>query len=229
MPDQREWNPCHASALDSARARGLRVRPDEAPRAVVLFVHPHRADCVQVGQRFIADVLAANGLATMSMALAGQDDRSREMPLPDAAQTAAWLQQAVDALESDAATRGLPLALVGVHEAAAPCDEALQRGGLQAVKSCVWLDGPVDHRQASVAAWTRPTLCLAGRHGVGATRQPWCGLRRLPAPHRLVKLQQRSRPEPSAGVHEAMACELLAWLQRTLSVAAAAPQESVAA
>jgi hypothetical protein len=44
----------------------------------------------------------------------------------------------------------------------------------------------------------------------------------LPAPHRLVKLPQRSRPQPSAGVHEAMACELLAWLQRTMPAADAA-------
>lgn len=219
MPDQREWNSCDALALDRARA----------PRAIVLFVHPHRADCAQAGQRFIADVLVANGLATLSIALAGQDNGSREVTLPDAVQTAALLQQAVDALDADAASRGLPLALVGVHEAAALCAEALSRVGLPRVKSCVWLDGTVDHRDASVAAWRRPTLCLAGRHGIGAAVQPWRGLRRLPAPHRLVKLQQRSRPEPSAGVHEAMACELLVWLQRTLPVAAAAPQESFAA
>ncbi|MGD9831387.1 MAG: hypothetical protein AB7U92_01410 [Piscinibacter sp.] len=216
-------------ALDRALAQGLWVRPGGA-RAVVLFVHPQRADCVQAGQRFIADVLAANGLATLSIALSRHDDGSLESAWPDAVQTASLLQQVVDRLESDTATRGLPLALVGVHEAAAPCAEALGRGGLQAVKSCVWLDGPVDHRDASVAAWTRPTLCLAGRHGIGAARQPWRGLRRLPAPHRLVKLPQRSRPEPSAGVHQAMACELLGWLQRTLPAAtAAAPQESIAA
>lgn len=216
-------------ALSRALAQSLWVRPAGA-RAVVLLVHPRRADCVQAGQRFIADVLAANGLATLSIALSRHDDGSCESALPDAVQTASLLRQVVDGLESDTATRGLPLALVGVHEAAAACAEALNRGGLPAVKSCVWLDGPVDHREASVAAWSRPTLCLAGRHGIGAAKQPWRGLRRLPSPHRLVKLPQRSRPEPSAGVHEAMACELLGWLQRTLPVAAAAaPQESIAA
>lgn len=228
MPDPRLPNPRDAMALDGARAQGLWLRPPGA-RAVVLIVHPHRAGCVQAGQRFIADVLSANALATLSIALARHDDGGRETDLPDAAQTASLLKQAVGELECDADVRGLPLALVGVHEAAAPCDEALSRVGLPGLKSCVWLDGSVDHRDASVAAWRRPTLCLAGRHGIGAAKQPWRGLRRLPAPHRLVKLQQRSRPEPSAGVHEAMARELLAWLQRTLPMASAAMQESIAA
>lgn len=212
-------------SLDHARAQGLWVRPPGA-RAVVLLAHPSRADCVQAGQRFIADVLAANGMATLSIALCRHDDGSRETALPDAMQTASLLQQVVDAIGSDPAARGLPLVLVGIHEAAAPCASALRHAGLEAVKSCVWLDGPIDLRENSVATWTRPTLCLAGRHGTGVAQQPWRGLRRLPAPHRLVKLPQRSRPEPSAGVHEAMACELLAWLQRTLpapaGVAAAA-------
>ncbi len=228
MPDPRLPNLRDATARDGARAPGLWVRPPGA-RAVVLLVHPSREDCARAGQRFIADVLAANGLATLSVALARHDDDARGAALPDAAQTAAFLQQVLDALDCDAALRSLPLALVGVHEAAAPCAEALSRVGLPRVKSCVWLDGTVDHRDASVAAWSRPTLCLAGRHGIGAAKQPWRGLRRLPAPHRLVKLQQRSRPEPSAGVHEALACELLAWLQRTLPEAAAAPRKTIPA
>lgn len=221
MPDHRLPNPGDPAALDHARAQGLWVRPNDA-HGVVLLVHPHRADCVLAGQRFIADVLAANGLATLSIALSRHDDGLRETAQSDAAQTASQLKQVIGALESDGSTRDLPLALVGVHEAAAACAEALRLGGLQAVKSCVWLDGPVDHREDSVAAWTRPTLCLAGRHGIGAAAQPWRGLRRLPSPHRLVKLPQRSRPQPSAGVHQAMACELLAWLQRTMPAAVAA-------
>lgn len=181
--------------------------PQSGARAVVLMVHPDRADGVGSGQRFIADVLAANGLTTLSIALA---------PAADAAQTAEQLRRATDRLDSNGATRGLPVVLVGVHDAAALCAEAMSRIDLAAVRSCVWLDGRVDLGAERVAAWSRPTLCLAGRHGSGAALQPLRGTRRLPSPHRLVKLPQRSQPSPSAGVHEAMACELLAWLRRTV-------------
>lgn len=171
------------------------------------MVHPDRADGVRSGQRFIADVLAANGLATLSIALA---------PAADAAQTAEQLRRATDRLDSNGATRGLPVVLVGVHDAAALCAEAMSRIELAAVRSCVWLDGHVELGAERVATWRRPTLCLAGRHGSGAAPQPLRGTRRLPSPHRLVKLPQRSQPAPGAGVHEAMACELLAWLRRTV-------------
>jgi hypothetical protein len=176
-------------------------------RAVVLLVHPDCADGARTGQRFIADVLAANGLATLSITLA---------PAAGAAQAAEQLRRVTDQLEGNGATRGLPVVLVGVHGAAAVCAEAMSRVDLATVQGCVWLDGHVDLGAERVASWRLPTLCLAGRHGSGAAVQPLRGIRRLPAPHRLVKLQQRSLPAPSAGVHEAMACELLAWLRKTV-------------
>lgn len=184
-----------------------------AARAVVLMVHADRADGARSGQRFIADVLAANGLATRSIALA---------PAADAAQAAEQIRQAAAQLDGQGETRGLPLVLVGVHGAAALCAEAMCRIDLAAVRSCVWLDGPVELAPDKVAAWRRPTLCLAGRHGSGAAVQPLRGTRRLPAPHRLVKLPLRSLPAPSAGVHEAMACEMLAWLRKTVPAGAGA-------
>lgn len=179
--------------------------PPQGPRAVVLMVHPDRADATRTGQRFIADVLDANGLATLSMSLA---------PAADAAQAAEQLGRVTAQLQRDGTTRGLPVVLVGVHDAATVCAEAMRRFDLPAVRSCVWLDGHVDIEPERVASWRRPTLCLAGRHGSSHEPQPWRGTRRLPAPHRLVKLPQRSMPAPAAGVHEAMACELLAWLRR---------------
>lgn len=179
--------------------------PPQGARAVVLMVHPDCAVGARTGQRFIADVLAANGLATMSIALA---------PAADAAQAAEQLVRVTGQLERNGSTRGLPVVLVGVHDAAAVCAEAMQRVDLGAVRSCVWLDGHVDVDAERVASWRRPTLCLAGRHGSGNAVQPWRGTRRLPAPHRMVKLPQRSLPAPAAGVHEAMACEMLAWLRR---------------
>lgn len=188
------------------------VRPPGA-RAIVLMVHPDATDGACTGQRFIADVLAANGLATLSIVITPADGPAR---------AAEQLLRVAESLAHDGATRSLPLVLVGVHEAAALCAEAMSRVDLASVRSCVWLDGHVELGAERVAAWRRPTLCLAGRHGSGAAVQPLRGTRRLPSPHRLVKLPLRSQPAPSAGVHEAMACELLAWLRKTLPAAMAA-------
>lgn len=200
-------NPDQRSRLPSSL-----VRPPGA-RAIVLMVHPDAADGSGTGQRFIADVLAANGLATLSIAL---------VPGAGAAQVAEQLRGVAQDLAHDGATEALPLVLVGVRDAAAVCAEAMGRVDLESVRSCVWLDGHVELAAERVAAWRRPTLCLAGRHGSGAAVQPLRGTRRLPAPHRLIKLPLRSQPAPSAGVHEAMACELLAWLRKTVPAAVAA-------
>jgi len=200
----------------------LPLAAPEGARALVLLVHPDVRDRCDSGQRFIADVLGANGWATLSLALLRADEHARGLALPDAPSLSVALQSLIERLADKPATRRWPLALVGVHEAAAVCAHAVSLGRLEALQSRVWLDGPVPMGVADVAGWTRPTLCLLGRHGVGGTPQPLRGVRRLPAPHRLVKLPQRSRPQPSAGVHEAMACELLAWLQRTLPAAPAA-------
>ncbi|TXC66690.1 hypothetical protein FSC37_15355 [Piscinibacter aquaticus] len=91
------------------------------------------------------------------------------------------------------------------------------------MRSCVWLDGHVELGAEQVAAWRRPTLCPAGRHGSGAAAQPLRGTRRLPAPHRLVKLPLRARSR-----HRAPACtrrwpaNCSPWLRRTV------PAEAVA-
>lgn len=190
---------------DQQTALDALLVPPKGARAVVLMVHPDPAEGARTGQRFIADVLAANGLATLSIALA---------PAADAAQAAEQLGRVTEQLERHGTTRGLPVVLVGVQDAAAVCAEAMRRADLATVRSCIWLDGRVDIAAERVASWRRPTLCLAGRHGSSHEPQPWRGTRRLPAPHRLVKLPQRSLPAPAAGVHEAIACELLAWLRK---------------
>lgn len=186
----------------------------EAASTLTLIAHPHAAGRDHPGHRFLADVLRANGLATLSIGLRTPEEESCRAPLAEAAVLTQRLQALLDGLSAHAATRQLRVALVGVGEAAAPCAIAARAPGLEAIRSVVLLDGRVDLRDEEVAAWRQPTLCIAGRHGIALSGQPLAGARSLPPPHRLVKLRMQTQPLASSGAFQAMACHIAAWLQR---------------
>lgn len=180
---------------------------------LALFAHADAAGRRHAGHRFLGDVLRANGVATLSIGLRNADEEASRAPLPDAPALTQRLQAVLDCLAGHAATRQLRVALVGVGEAAAPCAIAARQPGLEAIRSVVLLDGRVDLRDAEVAAWRQPTLCIAGRHGIALSGQPLAGARSLPPPHRLVKLRMQTQPLASAGAFQAMACHIAAWLR----------------
>lgn len=187
--------------------------PDGASM-LALFVHPTAAGRDHSGHRFLADVLRANGAATLSIGLRSAEEEARRAPIAGGPEVAQRLQEVLDWLGARVATRRLPVVLVGVNEAAAPCALAARQAGLEAICSLVLLDGRVDLCDAEVAAWRRPTLCIAGRHGITLSGQPLAGARSLPSPHRLVKLRTQTQPRASAGAYQAMACQLAAWLRQ---------------
>lgn len=186
--------------------------PDGAS-VLALFVHPTAAGREHSGHRFLADVLRANGVATLSIGLRSAEEEARRAPLASGPEAAQRLQGVLEWLGAHAATRGLQVALVGVNEAAAPCAIAARQPGLAAIGTVVLLDGRVDLRDAEVAAWRQPTLCIAGRHGVTLSGQALAGARSLPPPHRLVKLRMQTQPHASSGAFQAMACQIAAWLK----------------
>jgi hypothetical protein len=199
--------------IGRARLAGELAIPDGAT-TLALFVHPTTAGRQHAGHLFMGDVLRANGVATLSIGLRTADEEVCRAPLPGAAEVTQRLQAVVDCLAAHAATRHLQPALVGVNEAAAPCAIAARQPGLEAFRSVVLLDGRVDLRDAEVAAWRQPTLCIAGRHGIALSGQPLAGARSLPPPHRLVKLRVQTQPLASAGAFQTMACQIAAWLRR---------------
>lgn len=186
--------------------------PDGAT-TLALFVHPTTAGRQHAGHRFMGDVLRANGVATMAIGLRTAEEEACSAPLANVLELTRRMKAVLDSLADTGSTRQLDVALVGVREAAAPCAIVARQPGLESIRSVVLLDGRVDLRDAEVAAWRQPTLCMAGRHGIALSGQPLAGARLLPVPHRLVKLRQQTQPLASAGAFQTMACEIVAWLK----------------
>ena len=192
---------------------------------LALFAHATAAGRDHPGYRFMGDVLHANGVATLSIGLRNAEEEAICAPLASAPELTQRLKSVLGCLASHEATRRLQVALVGVSQAAAPCAIVARQPGLEAIGSVVLLDGRVDLSDAEVDAWRRPTLCIAGRHGIALSGQPLAGARSLPPPHRLVKLRMQTQPLASAGAFQAMACHLATWLQPLC----AGPHEAVSA
>lgn len=185
----------------------------EGASTLAVFAHATAAGRNHPGHRFMGDVLRANGVATLSIGLRTAEEEACGAPLAGVLELTLRMKAVLDSLAATGVTRPLHVALVGVGEAAAPCAIVARQPGLEAIRSVVLLDGWVDLRDGEVAAWRRPTLCIAGRHGIGRTGQPLAGARSLTPPHRLVKLRQQTQPLPSAGAFQRMACEIVAWLR----------------
>jgi hypothetical protein len=194
--------------------------------ALALIVHPDSAGRSRPGHRFVADVLLANGVATLSIGLRRPDEESRQAAVTDATVIAERLRGVLDWLTRHDATRGLRFALIAVNDAAAACALAARLPGLEAFETLVLLDGHVALGANEVAAWRRPTLCVAGRHGRPGSAQPLAGARTLRAPHRLVRLPVQTQPQAHPGAYQAMACELVNWLKERVSAGDAAPAGS---
>lgn len=209
------WTSISPQPVVMARAglSGELAIPEDA-NTMALIVHPAADGRGHPGHRFVADVLRANGVATLSIGLRTAEEEARRAPLAGGTELVPRLQAALQWLDSHAATCRLPLALIGVNDAAASCAQAARLPGFEAIRSVVLLDGWVDLRDSEVAAWRQPTLCIAGRHGITRSGQPLAGARSLPRPHRLVKLPMQTQPRVCSGAFQAMACEVTAWLRK---------------
>ncbi len=185
----------------------------EGASSLALFAHAAAAGRGQPGMRFMRDVLRANGVATVAIGLRTAEEEACGAPLASVLELSLRMKSVLECMAATNATRHLPVALIGVREAAAPCAIVARQPGLEVVRSVVLLDGRVDLRDAEVGSWRQPTLCMAGRHGVALSGQPLAGARTLPPPHRLVKLRMQSQPLASAGAFQTMACEIVAWLR----------------
>jgi hypothetical protein len=163
---------------------------------LLVVVHRGEASVQHPGRRFAADVLQANGLATLTIALSAD--------APDLEVDARQLESALAWLAGHRILAPLPRAMLG-WTAAAPACLAFAAGPLAVrLDSLVIVDPePMTSSPESTMPHT-PTLLVRGarsRHGVP-----------VPAPHRRVVLAQATRPVADPGAYEAIACEALGWI-----------------
>jgi len=200
--------------IDASLSGDLAV-PDEA-RVLALVVHPNLASMARSGHCFLADVLRSNRVATLSIGLRTLDEERGNADLPDSGEVARRLRRVQAWLAQASTTRHLRLGLIAVDDAVTPCIEASRLPGLDAVRALVAIDGHPDLRQEAVADWRWPTLCLAGRNGWPGQARSDRLPRTLPAPHRLVRLVERTLPSAGCGAFQAIACEATSWLAHTV-------------
>lgn len=201
--------------LDSAvRQRGLDW-PATA-RALVVLAHMDRASQQRSGQRFIADVLRANGLATLAVTLHPAEEQQAGLPPPGQVQIKHRLRAVFDWLAMQSPTRQTPVALLGVDDAVRGCVAAAARYRPSALRSLILLDGRPDHVSKLLARLSQPTLMIVGARDARSLNRHRAALRQMTAPSHLEVLALKTQPTAAPGAHQACAHAAMRWLERTL-------------
>lgn len=203
------------------REHGLQL-PASA-RGIVMLVHLDAADQQRNGQRFIADVLRANGLATLTVTLHAPEEQRAGLPPPGQVQVKHRLRAVFDWLTAQQPLRQVPLALLGVDDAVRGCIAAAARFRPAALRTLLLLDGRPYHATHLLARLSLPTLMIAGACDARAQHRYRTALRQMSAPSRLELLSVATQPLPAAGAHQAVAHAAMLWLDKTLYPEATAP------
>jgi len=201
--------------LDPAvRQRGL-VWPASA-RGLVVLAHMDRASQQRSGQRFIADVLRANGLATLAVTLHPAEEQQAGRPPPGQVQIKHRLRAVFEWLATQMPGRQMPVALLGVDEAVRGCVAAAARYRPSALRSLILLDGRPDHVSKLLARLSLPTLMVLGACDSRSLNRHRAALRQMTAPSQLEVLAMKTQPAAAPGAHQACAHAAMRWLDRTL-------------
>jgi putative phosphoribosyl transferase len=203
--------------------RGLLV--PAGARALVLIAHPDEASRRQVGHGFVADVLSANGFATLPFSLYSSHDAAAGLPPPGMMLGRQRLCALFDWVLRQPSLGGCPLALIGVGDAASVCVAMAARNDRIAIRSLVLLDARADKLTRHLARLSPPALFVLGQCDARWLARQRVALRDIPASHRLEMLSLPTQPRPAAGALEAFACLALDWMDR--SRACAGPGETV--
>lgn len=207
--------------LDPAvRLRGLQA-PASA-RGLVVLVHADTASQQHSGYRFIADVLRANGLATLAITLHPAEEQRLGLPAPGQVQVKQRLRAVFDWLATQTKPAVLPMALLGVDDAVRGCVAAATRCRPAALRSLILLDGRPDQVPKLLARLSLPTLMVVGACDARSLSRHRAALRQMNAPSRLEVLKIATRPIPAPGVHQAIVHIAMSWLAKTLWAEAAA-------
>jgi predicted alpha/beta-hydrolase family hydrolase len=203
-----------SSLLDPVTAqRGLMASADA--RALVLIAHPNEASRRQAGHGFVADVLHANGFATLPFSLHTSQDMAAGLPPPSMVQGRRRLRGLIDWVRRQPGLGDCPLALIGVGDAASVCVAVAAGSDRSQIHCLVLLDARADKVVHHLARLSLPALFVLGQCDAAQLARQRVALPDIPAGHRLDMLSQPTLPQPAAGALEAFACSALEWLDRS--------------
>jgi putative phosphoribosyl transferase len=183
---------------------------------LVLIAHPNECSRAQSGHGFVADVLRANGFATLPFSLHTPQDTAAGHRPPGLVQGRQRLRALVDWVLRQPGLGSRPLALIGVGDAASVCVAMAARSDRTEIHCLVLLDARADKLARHLARLSLPALFVLGQCDARLLARQRGALRDIPAGHRLEMLSLPTQPRPAAGALEAFACLALDWLDRSL-------------
>jgi hypothetical protein len=184
----------------------------------VLIAHPDIPSRSDAGHAFVADVLNAHRYATLAFSLLTADEQASQATSPGMVQSKLRVRAMFDSLAARPEVRDMPLALIGIGEAAQGCAAAAARLKLPRLTSLVLLDGRADQVPHHLVRLNVPTLFVLGRADARRQALQRAATRDMVARHRTEVLRQRTEPRPARGALEAFACAAVAWLDDNLGV-----------
>lgn len=201
--------------LDPAvRQRGLHL-PATA-RGLVMLVHADQASQQQSGHRFIADVLRANGLATLAVTLHAPVEQQLGIAAPGQVQVKHRLRAVFEWLSTQEACAKLPVALLGIDDAVRGCVAAAARCRPATLRTLILLDGRPYQVPKLLARLSQATLMVVGASDARSLNRHRAAIRLMSAPSRFEVLGMATRPVPAAGAHQAFAHAAMSWLDKTM-------------
>ncbi len=210
------------SLLDPAIAKSGLMVPPQA-RGLVLIAHPNEASRRQAGHGFVADVLHANGFATLSFSLHTTQDMAAGLAPPGMVQGRQRVQGLLNWVLRQPSLGDRALALIGVGDAASACVAVAARSNRTGLRCLVLLDARADLLVHHLVRLSLPALFVLGRCDARRHARQRAALREILVGHRLEMLSQPTLPQPAAGALEAFACVALEWLERTVARSVQAP------
>jgi hypothetical protein len=183
---------------------------------LVVLVHVDQASQQHSGHRFIADVLHANGLATLLITLHSPEEQRRCIPPPGQVQVRHRVCAVFDWLSTQPACAHLPVALLGIDDAVRGCVAAAARYRPAALRSLILLDGRPHRVSKLLTRLSQPTLMLVGATDSRTLNRHRAAFWLISAPSRFEGLGMATRPIPAPGAHQAIAHATLNWLDKTM-------------
>jgi putative phosphoribosyl transferase len=205
----------HPTWIESAVPQELLAKQDSA-HALVLIAHPDEASRKHPGHGFVADVLQANGLGVLPVSLQAPGDDATGGAAQGRLQDRLRLRSVLAWVVAQPATRGRPVALIGVDGAVPACAALAHRANPLSPRPLVLFDGRPDPVAIALARLQVPTLYVVGKCDARLLARHRAALRKVPASHGVEILPRETWPAVAPGAFEALARAALSWFARTL-------------